>query len=423
MYKLHTLKNGIRVITVPFADARSVSTLIFFGIGSRYEDSSISGISHLIEHMLFKGTKKRPTSKEISETIDALGGDINAATSKNYTVYLTKVPSNHFSTSLDVLSDMIQHSVLDSKELAKEKNVVVEEINMYYDMPSRHVVQLYEELLWGNTPLGWDIAGTATSVTNMKRKDLVDYIKRGYTKSNMIVAVGGAFDEAKILKSIEQSFHNIPQGNVPTFVRNTKKQTTPKTTFESRPIQQTNLCLGVRVFPYDHPDRYVLLLLNTLLGGTMSSRLFIRIREEMGLAYAISTQVVQYADTGTFMVHAGVEAKKTKAAIKAILHELNRMKKSLITSNELTLIKEHFKGKLLLSLDDHESLADWFARQLLLRGTITPVEEIIAGIDAVTRDDIRRVAQTIFVDSSINISVIGPFEKESAFLPSKLSFA
>lgn len=415
MYEKITLPSGIKLFLVPFEHSLSTTLLVYVGTGSRYETKEQNGLSHFLEHMVFKGSKKYPTSHDISKTIDVLGGDLNAATAKNYTAFIVRVAAEHNKQGVDLLADMLQHPKMQSKEIKKEATVILEEIKMYYDSPQRYVTQLYDQLLWGNTPLGRDIAGTPKTVQSFTNKDFLDYMQNLYTADNIIIGVGGKFDKNKIITQIEKNFHLFPQKKQIKPRRNTRKQTKPQSILHFRETEQTHMCLGFRALHNQHPDKYVLLLLETLLGGNMSSRLFIKIREELGLAYMIGTSMTQYFDVGAFTIHAGFHKQQTAVVIKAVIAILKELKKKRIAEKELQDAKSHLKGKLALSLDDPEGLTSWVCRQELILGNVKDVEEIIAGIDQVTTDNIQRLAKSIFINKGMNLALVGPIDEKQSF--------
>lgn len=416
MYEKIILPSGLKIFLVPFEQVLSVSILVFVGAGSRYETKEQNGLSHFLEHMFFKGTEKRPVPRLISETIDKVGGELNAGTAKNYTVYTTKVAARHLDRGLELLADILQHSLFDPQEIEKEKGVIAEEIRMYYDIPQRYVTELYDELIWGDTPLGRDIAGTVETIQTFKRHHFLNYTNSFYSLDNIIIGIGGKFDKKTILSRVQQYFKKFPSRKKTSALRNTKKQTTPQYLIHQRDTEQSHLCLGFRTFSHHHPDKYALLILETILGGNMSSRLFTTIREKMGLAYMITSSVTQYFDVGTLMIQAGLKLSETEQAIKTILQEVKKIKEKKVPLAELNKAKEYLKGKLALSLDDPEGVTDWICRQELLLGKVKSIEEIIANIEKVTADDLLRIARKIFIGQGLNLALIGPFAKQENFI-------
>ncbi|MEI6221728.1 MAG: pitrilysin family protein [bacterium] len=409
MYEKIVLPSGLRLFLVPFDQTLSVSILIYVGTGSRYEEAKLSGISHFVEHMVFKGTKKRPTSKVISQTIDNIGGELNAGTGKDYTVYIAKVATEHWEKGSTLIADILQNSLFDPAEITKESGVIIEEINMYLDTPLRHVLQLFEELIWGSeTPLGRDIAGTEQTITKFKQKDFITYIKEHYTIDNIIIGVGGNFDKKTVIDDINKLFNKLPKNKKQEAQKNTTTQTKPQLVVHRKKTEQTHFCLGFRTFPNSNPDKYVLLVLETILGGNMSSRLFTKIREDLGLAYMIGTSITQYQDVGTITVHAGLQTSNTEKALTIILKELHTLKKTKVSTPELQGAKDYLKGKLALSLDDPEGVTSWVCRQELLLGKIQPIEKINQEIEKVTANDILRISKNIFLPEKLNLAVISP---------------
>ncbi len=426
-YNKTILDNGLRVIAVPMSGAQSVTVLIMVGAGSRYEERKINGISHFLEHMAFKGTEKRPSALAIASVIDGIGGEFNAFTSKDHTGYYIKAASKHLPLLVDVLSDMLLHSKFDPIEIEKERGVIIEEINMYEDTPMRHVGDIYENLLYGDTKLGRDIAGRKEVIKSVKREDFLSYMDRFYGPGNTIIAVAGDIDErskikdqrsktqSKIQKLIEDYLGEWKNKKIETPELVDDKQEKPKVLVKFKDTQQAHLCLGVRSFHLTHISRYKLGVLTSILGGGMSSRLFIEVREKRGLAYYIRSSNEQYKEVGNFVTQAGVDVQRIDDAIKVMLEQFQKIKEEKVKDEELNKAKEYLKGRFTLELEDSRNIASLYATSDLLEDRIKKPEEIMKKIDEVTITDIQTVAKEIFRQNTLNLAIIGPYKDEAKF--------
>ena len=414
MFKKTTLKNGLRIITVPQKSTKAVTILVLVATGSKYEKKEINGISHFLEHMFFKGTKKRPTPITIAEPLDRVGGIYNAFTGEEYTGYFAKVDAKHFDLALDIISDIYLNSKLDSKEIKKEKRVIIEEINMYYDHPSSYVQSLWNEVLYGDQPAGRDIAGTKESVSKISRKQLIDYMKTQYTASNTIVCIAGNISDKSINK-IKKYFSNIKDKETIKKPLVIERQTKPNCLLKNKRTDQTHFCLGVRGYDLFHAQRFTLGLLGLILGGMMSSRLFIKVREQLGLAYYVKTAVSSDPDTGFLVTQAGVDNSRVEKAISAILNEYRKMAKYKISAKELKKAKDHFKGKMALLFEASDAQASFYGSQELLEKKILTPEQIYAKINKVKVNDILKVSKDIFRPEKLNLALIGPFKDKEKF--------
>ena len=407
MYQKTTLDNGLRVITETMPHTRSVSICIFVGVGSRYETEPQAGVSHFIEHLCFRGTPKRTTAKEISEAIEGVGGIINAGTDKELTVYWCKVAQPHFTLALDVLTDILRNSRFDPADIERERQVITEEINMSKDSPSQLVNMLIDELLWPQHPLGRDIAGSKESVAAISRETIVDYLAHQYLPTNTVVSIAGAGGHGEMISAVEQALGEWidlkPNPKYPAY----KERPFPRLRIEKKDTEQAHLCLALSGLPLLHPKRFVLDLLNVILGEGMSSRLFTEIRDRLGLAYSINSYAEHFLDTGSITVYAGVEPKKLRVAIKAILEQLSRLKEP-VPQAELTKAKELSKGRLLLRMEDSRSVAGWMGGQEILLGEILSVDQLIAIIDTITTEELKELAQELLVSSQLRLAVVGP---------------
>ncbi len=415
MYKKTTLKNGLRIITVPQKGTQAVTVLVLVGTGSKYETKKTSGISHFLEHMLFKGTKKRPDKLEIAETLDKIGGIYNAFTGEDYTGYFAKVAADKFDLALDWVSDIFLNSLLPEKETKREKGVIIEEINMQYDNPMLHVGLLWNQLLYGDQPAGWDIAGTKESVMGISRKDLFNYMKRQYVAANTIVCVAGKIDNSPAVEKIKKYFSGI--GSTPPKEKQkvVEKQSSPQLLLYPKKTDQTHLCLGVRGYNLFHPQKYTQDILGIILGGMMSSRLFIEVREKLGIAYYIKTNIDSNPDTGSLMTQAGVDNRNVEKAISVILKEYKKISKKKVPLAELKKVKDYIKGKMALMLESSDALASFYATQDLLKKEILTLKEVYAKIDKVSADNIQMVAKDIFQPKNLNLAMVGPFKGENKF--------
>jgi predicted Zn-dependent peptidase len=418
MYKKTTLDNGLKIVTVPMENANSITVLILVGTGSKYETKEINGISHFLEHMFFKGTDKRPSTLKISETLDSVGGEYNAFTSKEVTGFWAKVDKKHSDIALDWICDIFLNSKFDEKEMEREKGVIVEEVNMYLDTPMAYVGELFENLLYGDTPAGWQVIGEKQNILSFNRKKVVDYYNGHYSPSNVIVCVAGDVKQEEIEKKIKNYF-SAPGGPASGWENNGKVavkefQKEPQILLHYKKTDQTHFCLGARAYSLFDKRRYDLALLSIILGGNMSSRLFIKVRERNGLAYSIHTSVDNSTDTGYLVTQAGIDHKNLEKAVKLILQEYKNIKDKKITERELQKAKDYLKGVMSLSLDSSDSQASFYGMQELLENNILTPEEKFEKIDKVTVGGIKNIAGDIFLPEKLNLAVIGPVEKKDS---------
>ncbi|MFH0739831.1 MAG: pitrilysin family protein [bacterium] len=413
MYKKIILDNGLRIMLVPNKNTQAVTVLAVVGAGSKYENKKNNGISHFVEHMFFKGTKKRPNTLAISETLDRVGGFYNAFTSKEYTGYFAKVDSKHTDLALDWVSDIFLNSKIDSKEIEKERGVIIEELNMYLDTPVRHIRDLFETLLYGDQPAGWEIIGTKDNLKKVQRKDFIDYIKNHYSASNTIVCVSGNFNQVKMTEDIKRKFRVINKQRPEGKIRVVEGQKEPQMHLKFKETDQTHFCLGVRAFDLFSPKIYVQEVLATILGGNMSSRLFIKVREKNGLAYYIKTDAESFTDSGYLVTQAGVPHTALAKAIAMILKEYKNLAQVTVAESELKKAKDYLKGNLTLSLESSDALASFYAGQELLTGKILTLKDECAKIDKVKASEVRALAKEIFKKQSLNLSIIGPHKNEN----------
>jgi predicted Zn-dependent peptidase len=411
LYQKTVLDNGLRVITSTMPHAYSVCVGIFIGTGSRYESDDKAGVSHFIEHLCFKGTHRRATSKEICEIIEGVGGILNAGTDKEMTVYWCKVARPHFPLAIDVLADMLSNSRFEPEDIEKERQVIIEEINMSLDSPQQTVDMLIDKLVWPEHPMGRDVAGTKASVSGLGREDMLCYMKQHYTAGNTVIAISGGISHEEAVASLKDFFGSWQIGPLQKYIAADNKQYQARFQSQHRTTEQVHLCLALPGLSLTHPDRFSLDLLNVILGEGMSSRLFVEIREKRGLAYAIQSYINHHLDTGSLTVYAGVDPTSLPTTVSAILKELRQLKEE-IPEIDLTKAKELSKGRLLLRMEDTRSVAGWLGAQELLLGKILTVDQLISIIDSTRADDLLRVAHELFTADKLNLAVVGPVEEK-----------
>lgn len=415
MVKKTILKNGLRVLTIPHKDTKTVAVFILIETGAKHETKSENGISHFLEHMFFKGTKKRPTALSITEPIDRVGGMFNAFTSYDYTGYFIKVEYDDIDLALDIVSDICLNSIFPAKEIEKEKGVVVEEINIYRDNPMRRAEDLWQELLYGDQPAGWPVTGTKQTVSSLSREQLLSYMKKQYISSHAVVSVAGRFNEPAVIKKIGLLFSAMGTKGFREKQQVQEQQVKPAILTEYKETDQTRLILGVRGYSLFHPGRFAQDLLAAILGGMFSSRLFMEVREKLGLAYDIRTSSENDPDTGYLASFAGVPHGKAEQAIKTILGEYQKIATKLVSQDELTKARDHLKGTMALALEPSETKASFYGIQELLEKKFLTPDQIHATMKAVKTSHLRRVAQKIFVNSQLNLVVLGPFKNKAPF--------
>ena len=406
MYQKTTLDNGLRVITAPMPHTPSVSICIFVGVGSRYEAEAQAGVSHFIEHLLFKGTSKRKTARAISEAIEGVGGILNGGTGKESTLYWCKVAQPHFELALDVLADMLLHSKFDPQDIEKERQVIIEEINMSKDSPAQRVDMLIDELLWPKHPLGRDIAGSKESVAAITRDTMLDYRQGQYLPNNTVVTIAGNIQHQQMVTAVSQALGNWTNQRERFGYSAYKEQPAQRLHVETKDTEQAHLCLALPGLSLFHPKRFTLDLLNVILGGGMGSRLFTEIRDKLGLAYSIHSYVEHLLDSGSVIVSAGVEPKNLTTVIKAILEQLSLLRET-VPESELSKAKELSKGRLLLRMEDSRDVAGWIGGQEILTERILSVEQAVSIIDAITADELQQLAQELLVGSRLRLAVVG----------------
>lgn len=409
-YTKSVLPNGLTVIKVPSHDAESVVVDIFIKTGSRSESEKEAGISHFLEHFLFKGTKKYPTALAINEIVDGIGGDMNAFTSKESTQYYIKSHSKYLALIFDIISDMVQEPLFDAGELEKEKGVIVEEMNMYKDMPQAVAENALDTLMWPKHALGRDIIGSKETVTSFTPDMFRDYMKRHYQPGNMLIGVSGKFSEKELDKLLKERWGVAPKRRSGGWVKALDVQTKPRVQVMYKDAEQAHLLIGFKAFHNNDPRNSAMTTMSTVLGGGMSSRLWDEIREKRGLAYYVRCAPGTFQDTGQFYVSAGVQTGKVEEAVQVILSELRRMVDTPVADKELQKAKEYMKGKTTLALEDNQVRLDWYLEQAAFKKQIRTPQEAFDRIDAVTAADIQKVAKEIFQSKILSLVVVGPYK-------------
>ena len=413
-FERRTLDNGLRVLTAPMPQAKSVTCAIMLAAGSRYETRDTSGIAHFSEHMFFKGTERRPQSRDITSEIDAIGGEFNAFTGKEYTGYYVKCAAESREIALDVLVDMLRNSKFEPDEIEREKGVIIEEMNMYFDTPRDFIGGLYEELLYGDQPLGWDIIGTKDTVRGATRETFLEYVDHWYKPKRMVVGIGGKI-EGDLLPDLERLLGDMPAGDTGEPDAVAIPANGGRVKVHTKQSDQAHICLGVHSYPIEHPDRYNLQLLATVLGGGMSSRLFTEVRERRGLAYYVFGLNHSYTDAGTLYAQAGVDIKRIDDAVTTVVDELRRMADEPVPVDELEKARSYAKGRFVLQLESPHGLIMYGLRKEVLEGQAVEPDEVLAELDKVTVEDIQRVAQDVISQERLRLALIGPFDDADRF--------
>ena len=434
MYKQKILNNGLRLITAPMRGTRTATILVLIGTGSKYETRDNSGISHFLEHLFFKGTKKRPTTLALSAELDSLGAEYNAFTGKEYTGYWVKADCGKIERAIEIVADILLASKFESAEIEREKGVIIEEMNMYQDNPMMHIEDVFETLLYGDNPAGRDTIGTKKNILKFKRADFIKYFQAQYGVANTLVCLAGnfsGFKNSERVGALIKKYFSFPQSrkrsaNFKEKLAVRETQTRPQARLHYQKTDQAHLCLGVRSFGYSHSDRLAAKLLAIILGGSMSSRLLINLRERQGLAYYVRTETESYTDSGYLTTRAGVPLGKLERAITTILAEYRKLTKNLVTKKEFLRVRDMISGRLAIQAEASDNIADWYGRQTILAETIKRVQknaaidiltptDYLETIKKITPVDIRRVARNIFLEEGLNLAVIGPFKDTKHF--------
>ncbi len=412
-YQKITLKNGLRIVLAPMQDTDTATVLVMTGVGSRYETRKENGLAHFLEHMFFKGTKKRPTALDISKELDGLGAEYNAFTGEEYTGYYAKVASKHWMTALDVVSDLFLNAKMEQEEIDRERGAIIQELSMYEDMPMRRVQEFFKTLLYGDTPLGWDIGGPKSNIKLFQRKDFIKFLERAYIAENIVVGVAGKIDPKMVKQAIEKIFKDVRVGKKPVAKKAVDKQSVPQVFLHNKKVDQTQLVVGVRAFDMFHKDKAVLSVLTAILGGGMSSRMFMEVRERRGLAYSIRTSTDLFLDAGYLATQAGVEHGNLEKALKVILGEYKKITEELVGKEELKKAKESIKGRTALGLEGSDDVVEYLVGQEILQNQIITPKDKLRAIDKVTAEDVLRVAKMIFTEKRLNLAVISPNAKKA----------
>jgi predicted Zn-dependent peptidase len=413
IFNRDTLDNGLRVLTADLPHAQSVAVLVMLAAGSRYETAESSGIAHFSEHMFFKGTERRPSAREIAGAIDAIGGEFNAFTGKETTTFYVKCAAEHRDVALDVLVDMLHNARFLEEEIEREKGVIIEEMNMYYDTPRDFIGGVYEQLLWGDQPLGRDIIGTKETIRDATRDTFMGYLDRWYRPSRMVLGVGGRIGDdlleraQELLGDLEGADTGEPEPAAP--------YANGRVHVYSKQSEQAHVSLGVHSLPLDHPDRYAIQLLATALGGGMSSRLFSEVRERRGLAYYVYGLNHSYTDAGTLYAQAGVDIARIDDAVSTIATELRKIAAEPLPAEELEKARNFAKGRFVLQLESPQGLMMFGLRREVLEQRLPDPDEVLRGIDSVTSEDVARVASELIKADRMRLAVIGPFDDAARF--------
>ncbi len=403
---------------LPFSGTEAATVLVLVKVGSRYEYPAINGASHYIEHLMFKGTKRRPTTLDISRGLDAVGAEYNAFTGKDYTGYYITIEAGKLPLAVDMLHDMMFHSKYDPVEMDRERSVIIEEINMYHDNPMMHVEELLEQIMFDGSTLGWDIAGSPQTMRTMTRDQVIEFRDAYYAPSRIVIGVAGKVNK-QTLALIKKTFGAVKAKSEPaSFVPHTHRapHAVVPCVVQDKPVEQLQVALGFPSFGARDKRNAAVALLSTILGGTMSSRLFISVRERKGLCYFVRAENSSYDDVGVFQIRSGLDKSRLKLAVKTILQELDKVKKSGVTARELKEAKDNFRGRILLKLEESSNRADWYARQELILDKAKTPEERMAEIDAVTASEVKKVAKEILDLKRMSVAAIGPFKDGKTFL-------
>ncbi len=411
-----TLPNGLRILVAEMPETRSVSMAVYVGVGSRVESKVDAGTSHFLEHMVFKGTAKRPTAADISQEIESRGGVVNASTDKEVTVFWSRVVARHYLVALDVIADMIRAPTLRAADVESERRVIVEELRMYRDQPQDRVHTLVDELLYPRHPLGWEVAGREQVVLAMSADDLRAFMDRGYAPARTVVALAGPLDADEAIAAVEAALGGLAPREPPRMVP-APKAGKPRAKLLGKRAEQTNLCVGWRTVQTDHPDKFAVDMLNAVLGEGMSSRLFLELREKRGLAYDVHSYDANYVDAGHLVVYAGFAPQNGAEVLATVLREIERMRAEPVPDSEIERVRDFAKGRLELRLEDTRGVSAWLAGQELFLGRVRTVDEVCAIIDGITPADIQRVAREYLRPELAYIAAIGPRSSLATIAP------
>ncbi len=414
MFKKTKLKNGLTIITSPMKGSLSVTVLVVVRAGSKYETKEISGLSHFLEHMSFKGTIRRPKSVDISRELDSIGSQSNAFTGEEVTGYYAKAHPKHFSKILDVVSDLYLNPIFDKNEIEKEKGVIIEEINMYEDLPQRSVHDVFMSVMYGDQPAGWSITGSKEIVSKMSQKDFLNYRKKHYVAEGTTVIVAGDINEKEVIAEIKKTFKDIPISKKSGKKKVVEKQTKPEIKIKDKVTDQTHIVLGVRTFKAKSEKNNALKVLSVVLGNGMSSRLFQKLREEMGVGYYVRSGANEYSDHGFLAVSTGVDVNRVEEVVKAVLHEMKRFREELVPEEEMTKAKEFMIGNMYMGLESSDAIAEYYASQDILDEKILTPDEFAKKIQKVTAKEVQAIAHEIMKDGKLNMAIVGNIKNKES---------
>lgn len=409
------LKNGLRVITVPMPDNLAVTVLVMVEAGAAYEQKEINGISHFLEHMVFKGTPRRPKASDIVRELDSVGADYNAFTGDEYTGYYAKAAAKHLDKALDIISDMYLNPLFPEDEIKKEKGVIIEEIRMYKDRPDREVHKALGALMYGDQPAGWTVLGPEENIQSFNRDHFIEYRKKHYVASATVVVVAGKINEKEVVKKVEKLFATIPTGKKHKKVKTKEAQVAPQVKVIHKDTGQTHVAIGMRTFSLFDKQIPAMKVLSVILGGGMSSRLFAKMRDELGICYYVRAGHSAQSDFGLFCISAGVDTTRVDLGITTILEEVNRLKTELVSDEELKKAMDYMAGGMVLGLETSDDRADYVANHELFKKEIKKPEQILKEIQKVTAEDVRKLARKYFVDKNLNMAIIGPYKEAERF--------
>jgi predicted Zn-dependent peptidase len=412
LYTKSVLPNGVRVVTSRMDHVKSASLIIYVGAGSRHESDAQAGISHYLEHMVFKGTKKRPDPVQITEELECVGGMLNAATSRESTNYWVKVPSAHLERAFDVLGDMLRQSVFDPTEVEKERGVIIEEIRGIDDTPDDLIHDVIDELVWDGQSVGRSVIGSEATVRAINRQQMIDYLAAQYLPDRIVIAAAGDVDHDQVHELASRYFGDLRPSSINTFVETECVQREPRVKLLQRSTNEAHLCLGIPALPYTDERRHTQDMIDAILSSGMSSRLFREIRERRGLAYEVYSYFREYADVGQGVVYAGVEPTRASETLTAILAEFGKLRTALVPEDELQRTKELRKGRIDMGLEDSRSVAGWIGGQELIFGDILTPDQVIEKIESVTSRDILELSRELFTTERLNLAVVGPLDIE-----------
>jgi len=412
-YSKRVLPNGIRVLVSEMPEARSASLAVFVGAGSRLEDRKSAGMAHFMEHIVFKGTKKRPMAADISQEIESRGGAVNAATDKEVTVFWSRLPARHWRVALDVIADLIQAPMLRPHDVETEKKVVIEELRMYRDQPQDRVHTIIDELLYPRHPLGWEVAGREPVINALDADKLRDFVRRGYVPSRIVVAVAGKVDANEVHAAVAELFADLAPRPAPPMVA-APKPGRVRMKLLGRRTEQAHVCIGWRGVPQEHPDKYAIDMMNAILGEGMSSRLFLELREKRALAYDVHSYASNFVDAGHVVIYAGVTPDRITEVMDAALAEVAKLRDEIVPEKEIERVRDFNKGRLELRLEDSRGVSNWLAGQELFLGRVRTVDEVCAIIDGISAPDVQRVAQQYLRPELAYVSAVGPRAKVAA---------